>query len=147
MATERLLDRSTGRPLSIGVSSNLVGSFVGQRANILNAGGILAEDQRYSAAPAGIGVRYLNPAAFAHPGEFKLGNALRPGVFDFDLALIKKTSITERVSTQFRVESYNLFNRVQFGDPNTSFGSSNFGIINGTAAPPRVIQFGLKVMF
>ncbi|MCI0621515.1 MAG: carboxypeptidase regulatory-like domain-containing protein [Acidobacteria bacterium] len=144
----------TGRPLAISVSSNLAGSFAGQRANIVSADGVLPEGQRYEPAPSGIGVRYLNPAAFAHPGEFRLGNAprlsdafRRPGIANFDLALIKNTSITERASVQFRAESYNLFNRVQFGNPITAFGRSDFGLITGTAGPPRVIQFALKFMF
>ncbi|MEK7409675.1 MAG: hypothetical protein AAB225_31830, partial [Acidobacteriota bacterium] len=105
----------TGRPLTIGVASNLAASFGGQRANIFSPNGMLPEAQRYQPVPSGIGVLYLDPAAFAHPGEYKLGNAPRlsdqlrgPGVANFDLGLIKNIPVAERLSIQFRSEFYNL---------------------------------------
>jgi len=36
------------------------------------------------------------------------------------MALMKTTKITERVSAEFGVQAFNIFNHVQLGDPNTS---------------------------
>ncbi len=56
--------------------------------------------------------------------------------------------IAERAITmQFRSEFYNLFNRVQFGGPNTSVSSLSFGQVTSQANNPRDIQFGLKLNF
>lgn len=38
--------------------------------------------------------------------------------WQIDLALLKNSKITERVSTEFGVQAFNIFNHVQLGDPN-----------------------------
>ena len=64
---------------------------------------------------------------FSVPNAYTLGNESRtdldirgPGVNNFNFALLKRTSITERFRLEFRTEAFNLFNRVQFAIPNTS---------------------------
>jgi hypothetical protein len=111
--------------------------------------------------------QYLNPAAFAAPvttptfGVY--GNEQRdafygPGLGDVDFSLFKNTPISERVTTQFRVECFNIANQANLANPSvTSISSSTFGLItntyNGAAAPglgfgePRNVQFALKVSF
>jgi hypothetical protein len=64
----------------------------------------------------------VNPAAFATPAPGTFGNLGRgalhgPGLSQFDLTLHKRFAITERVSTEFRFEAYNLFNRANFLNP------------------------------
>ena len=44
------------------------------------------------------------------------------------------------------MEMFNAFNHAQFNDPNSNRGSGNFGLIGG-ARQPRLIQFGLKLLF
>ena len=41
-----------------------------------------------------------------------------PGINNFNFALFKRTRINERFNLEFRSEVFNLFNRVQFGQPN-----------------------------
>jgi hypothetical protein len=48
---------------------------------------------------------------------------------------------------EFRAEFFNLFNNPQFGDPATTFGLPNFGVINSTIVSPRVVQLALKLNF
>ena len=48
---------------------------------------------------------------------------------------------------QFRVEFFNAFNTPQFAAPGQTLGSSNFGVIGGTAINPRQIQLALKLFF
>ena len=47
---------------------------------------------------------------------------------------------------QFRGEFFNILNRVNFGVPNDDISSPTFGQVQ-TAAPPRQIQFALKLLF
>jgi hypothetical protein len=46
-----------------------------------------------------------------------------PGINNFDLALHKVTKITESKTLEFRFETFNTFNHVQF-DPNGSIGGN-----------------------
>jgi hypothetical protein len=45
------------------------------------------------------------------------------------------------------MEVNNPFNRVRFGAPSTDISAANFGLIGGQGNSPRVIQFGLKLIF
>ncbi|MEE8461024.1 MAG: hypothetical protein V3S50_02750, partial [Acidobacteriota bacterium] len=80
-------------------------------------------------------------------------NTLRiPGVSTFDFSLIKNTRLSEQANLQFRAEFFNIFNRTNFGDPETRLflgpgrpGSP--GRITSTTTTARQIQFGLKIAF
>jgi hypothetical protein len=67
-----------------------------------------------------------------------------PGYSDTDIALIRDFAFRERFKVEFRAESFNIFNQVNFGQPNSTVTSSTFGQITGAGAG-RIIQFGLKV--
>ena len=73
------------------------------------------------------------------------------GISNFDFALAKNTTITERLRVQFRAEAFNVFNRVQFNPPGTVFGISTFGVTSASVASqanqPRLIQLALKLEF
>jgi hypothetical protein len=47
---------------------------------------------------------------------------------------------------QFRAESFNVMNHANFGLPIADLNSSSFGKIFA-AAPPRLMQFALKLNF
>ena len=102
-------------------------------------------------------------AAFARPATGTFGNAGRniiigPPANIADFSLNKSTRMTERVSIQFRSEFFNIFNHPNFTVPSVQFDSSAFGTIGSTPdvagsnprlgdGGPRVIQFGLKLLF
>jgi len=69
-----------------------------------------------------------------------------PGTVNFDFTMIKRTRIGENKIIEFRSELFNVFNHANFGNPNGSIGSANFGRIT-TTAEPRLIQFGFKFTF
>jgi hypothetical protein len=84
-------------------------------------------------------------------GDVRFGTAGRstvigPGLIGQDLSTRKVTAITERVKTEFRAEFFNAFNHANFGVPVRDLGDGNFGRVTSTA-DPRIIQFGLKVLF
>ncbi len=66
-----------------------------------------------------------------------------------DASLFKDTKLTERVSLQFRAESFNLLNSTTFGNPDGNINSSTFGVITSlrTNTGPRNLQFGLRLYF
>jgi len=100
----------------------------------------------------GPGGLYFNPAAFAVGAPYTFGNlgrnALRgPGFKNFDIGIFKNFRFTERVRLQYRAEGFNAFNVVNFGNPGSTVGTSNFGRITGTQNNQRSIQMGLKLNF
>ena len=100
---------------------------------------------------------YFNTACFTAAAPYTYGNESRtdpvlrgPGIANYDLSLFKRFVLTERIGIEFRAESFNLFNRVQFGGPNTALSTaanSTFGVISSQANQPRLIQFAARLKF
>jgi hypothetical protein len=107
-------------------------------------------------------VNYFDPALFALPAPGTLGtgvgrDSLRaPGLLTVDLALSKSVSLGTGPYLQLRAEVFNLFNRVNYGPPNSAIfiatpdGAAtlnpNAGQIT-SAGPPRQVQLGAKLVF
>jgi hypothetical protein len=120
-------------------------------------------------------VNYVNLAAFTIPSIYQasattasnaniaspFGNGPRnpsrtPNFFQTDLDLNKRFSTPiERLNIEFRAEAYNIFNHTNLYLPSTISGSAaNFtqasptggGSVSGTFEP-RILQFGLKVIY
>jgi hypothetical protein len=94
----------------------------------------------------------VNPTVFDCSGVpiFTFGNlgrnAIRgPGINNWDLSLIKRTSITERLKIEFRAEFFNAFNHAQFLNPSAK-SSGTFAQVT-QARDPRLGQLGLKLTF
>jgi len=102
------------------------------------------------------GVFYFNVADFQKTGIGAPLNTLNrrffsgPGINNFDMSLIKDTTITERARVQFRAEFFNVFNHAQFECVGTcttgTIGSGTFGQIT-QARDPRIGQLALKLLF
>jgi Carboxypeptidase regulatory-like domain/TonB dependent receptor len=104
---------------------------------------------------------WFNAECFAAPADFTFGTEPRvdpslrsDGVNNFDFAVFKKVLFGPdgRAGIEARVEFFNLFNRPQFGPPNTTcctVNNANFGFVTSTApgTKPRLIQFAFKVFF
>jgi hypothetical protein len=69
------------------------------------------------------------------------------GTNNWDISFIKNTTIRESTQLQFRAEAINALNHPQFTAPNTTPTSTAFGTVTGEFAWPRVIQFGMKLLF
>jgi hypothetical protein len=81
-----------------------------------------------------------NPTVFSVPAPGTFGNLGRNAVIgpDFknlDLALIKSTKITERLSTQFRLDVFDFFNHVNYGQPGPGAANGGTNIAFTTVAP------------
>ncbi len=78
----------------------------------------------------------------------------RPRVWNLDLSLFKHFKLGERLQPEFRVEAFNVFNRVNWGAPVTGFTANNFlqftpgNAESGTNTPgARRLQIGLRLPF
>jgi len=96
--------------------------------------------------------RYLNPAAFAQPAPGALGNYVRnsirgPAYRTVDVAISRQVSLGTARTLELRVESFNLFNTFNWGNPVTNFNSGSFGRITSMTGAPRIMQFGVKYGF
>ncbi len=88
------------------------------------------------------------PPIFTYGNESRTDNQLRtPGVANYDFALYKDTPIHENLTFQLRVEAFNLFNRVQFGSPNSILGNPQFGNITTDLNNPRLLQMAGRITF
>jgi len=105
---------------------------------------------------------YFNTSCFTTPpvigadgigtgfGASATGIVDGPGQFNIDLSIVRTIAIPwpkEDSSLQFRADFFNMLNHPQFSNPNTTFGSSSFGVISSTAVNPRVIQLSVKLIF
>jgi outer membrane receptor protein involved in Fe transport len=117
--------------------------------------------------PTAPGGRYVNANAFVNDPNGLEGDAPRNFLRGFDfwqtnLALQREFPLLERLKLQFRAESFNLFNRPNFGDiqSNLTAGPTFFGRAVDTAntqlgglnslyqeGGPRSLQLSLKLIF
>jgi hypothetical protein len=162
-----LLTFHSGMPFSVFSSSDTSGTDEEvQRANFVPGVNPYAGGKSSK-----IGANWLNPAAFVDAAAGTFGDTTRngylgPGYGDVDFSVFKNTPITERVSTQLRIEMFNLLNRTNLAPP-TSNGSGEFnpnytydnslavsttiGNFNGApgigAGEPFNTQLALKIIF
>ncbi|MFB3830205.1 MAG: carboxypeptidase regulatory-like domain-containing protein [Bryobacteraceae bacterium] len=70
------------------------------------------------------------------------------GINNFDLSMFKNFMIREPLRVQFRFETFNTLNHVQFASPDTTPTSTAFGTITGEKGHgQRQITLAVKVMF
>ncbi len=150
-----------GNPMGLSATPGYVGtySFSGStRPNVVpgcnkKIGGPI-QSRMYDLGVNPNAKRYFNPNCFTVPTPFTYGNEPRedaqlrgPGQANYDLALYKDTHLTERLTMQLRIESFNLFNRVQFGAPSATIGSATVGSITSQINDPRLLQVAGRISF
>jgi hypothetical protein len=95
---------------------------------------------------------WFETSSFRQPAAGFLGTSGRgilraPGINNWDTGLFKNFALTERVSFQFRFESFNAFNHTQWGVPGRNVANATtFGIITSARAA-RINQLGAKIVF
>jgi hypothetical protein len=98
--------------------------------------------------------KWFNTACFSQPGVFNFGNETRvdntlrsAGAANFDFSVNKNFPIMERLTGKFSLETFNLFNRAQFGAPDSNTNDGAFGTVTHQANLPRTLQFAMRVSF
>jgi hypothetical protein len=135
----------TGAPFSVIYSPSASGSLPSRANRIAGC------DPK---AGGGTRLHWFNTACFALPAtQFTFGNAARnmlfaPGDVTLNLSLAKDTKIHERFTLEFRADAFNMPNHTNFNAApgNNISSAAAVGIIT-SAADPRQMEFGLKLMF
>jgi hypothetical protein len=110
----------------------------------------------------GQAIQFLDPRASASHQFFSTnpfspevigisGNSNRrffhgPGINNWDMAVHKRTAVSENMAVEFRAEFFNVFNHAQFTNPSGEINASDFGQITG-ARDGRIGQLALKLSF
>ncbi len=136
----------SGGPLGLGSAvNNTFSQGGGQRPN-WNGQNPCVDDP----APA----RWLDSSALSNPAPYFFGTAPRTfngcrsdGTSQVDLTVTKNTRFLERWNLQFRAEVFNISNTPRFAPPNANFGNPQFGVVNAQGNLPRIVQFGLKLIY
>jgi hypothetical protein len=141
----------TGAPINIGVSGSNLCSVLQQCSVRADLTGSISYPHTVS--------QWFSTSGFTAPATDAFGtlghNALRgPGRDNWNMSLFKNFVFSESRGSmlQFRAEFFNIWNHTQFlgdtwdGNMGTNVGAGNFGEIT-TAADPRTIQLGLKLIF
>ena len=146
----------TGFPLKLSYSSGTPLSSLGLGTGTLRPNVLSNCPEVLLSGHASRISQWFNTACFVAPPAYGFGdeprvdpNLSQDMVNNFDFAAFKRTTFgpEDRMGIEFRAEFFNLFNRPQFGPPNTSLGSNTFGVVSSTVNNPRLIQFGLKFAF
>jgi hypothetical protein len=147
------LERGAGAPLTV-TGSNTLSAYglSSKRANLVSGVPVTLITSSNSFNPAVD--YYINPAAFANPATYSLGNTARtlswlsgPGMSAEDASINKRFSLyKERVSMKLGVDFTNPFNFVRWGNPVTTVTASNFGMIN-TSQQGRRTQINAQILF
>ncbi|MBO0801123.1 MAG: hypothetical protein J2P31_20080, partial [Blastocatellia bacterium] len=88
------------------------------------------------------------------PGVLGRNTLMGPGFASFDTRVARPIRFTEKLNSEFSVDFFNLFNRVNIRNLTTVYGGSDLNLppVPGFGSPsevfnPRQIQFGLKLKF
>jgi hypothetical protein len=149
----------SGTPVNITLSTDRanIGISGQQRPDLLgavpsldcraNSGGANEVERRWL-------INCFDAAAFALPAQFTFGNAPRnvlrgPKFVSSDLSFMKTVPLQGAARLQLRIEMFNVFNNVNYANPNASFGAAAFGRITSllAGATMRQVQVGAKLIF
>jgi len=97
-------------------------------------------------------LQWIDMAAFANAplggrGDGTRGMLTGPGFWNTDLAFSRNVNIAAGRRIELRVEAFNLFNNVNWANPNVQVGNNNAGRITNTLGDPRIMQFAMKYSF
>ena len=118
----------------------------GQRANFI-CGGQSMNNPHTTA-------QWFQTSCFTNPAPYTLGNAgvgevYGPGLKNWDFSIRKAVQLgsSERRALAIEANFFNLFNTINYNNPDTNLGDSNFGQIGSDNSQPREIQLGFKFTF
>ncbi|HEY6402279.1 MAG TPA: hypothetical protein VI479_12770, partial [Blastocatellia bacterium] len=164
-----ILRYSSGVPIQVPGAQNSIASllFRGSFANRVAGQPLFTKDLNCGCIDPGKDF-VLNPAAWADPAPGQLGVSApyysdyrTARIYDESMSFGKITRFRERMSLEFRVELFNVFNRVRFANPESGnalatqrrlpngTAQSGFGRVDNrnTASAPRTGQLALRFRF
>lgn len=143
-ATGRPLFITTGRA-NVSVNTASTPNFSGQPFNL---------SQPFDNGTSITTLTAERKAQFSNPGAGEVGSLPKysfrsPGFSNLDMSLFKSFRPLvnhEQVRLQLRAELYNVFNHVNYLNPDVNINSASFGVVTSTFAA-RIGQLALKFIF
>jgi outer membrane receptor protein involved in Fe transport len=136
----------SGKPFTIGGDNGLLQQSQGQQT--IN----LVGDAKPGFGSAGPDERWYDPSVFAQPGN-EWGNTGRnqfrgPSNWNVDASLFREIPFGH-YRVELRIESQNVFNHPQWGNPETDITDPDFMTIRSYASwrAPRTVQIGARFTF
>ena len=147
-----ILTLQSGRFFTIAATGDPLAGIAGARVDLIGSGNPVLPSDRSKGEKVD---KYFDTTRFRNPAPNTLGTLGRnilegPGFSNFDISMVKGFRLPmlgESGLGQFRFEAFNLFNRTNFGLPNTGITNSNFGKLTSTDGDPRILQLALKFSF
>jgi len=143
---------SSGLPYDL--FTNVDTEHTGQAARPFYNPGATPTPSSNPGTQTGPSLAYFSDPAFGSPGNIGRNVFRGPGIDNTDMVISKRFGIHEKVNLDLRFEFYNLFNRVQFNQPdNFIYDAANFGHSTAEIVRPdgttgaRQVQVGLKLSF
>jgi hypothetical protein len=141
----------SGQPLDVTMSSSAALRAPGN-TNRPDMNGAFKVINTYT--PGAAYRQWFDTSVFSAPAANTWGNMTRnmggdirgPGFMNFDFSLVKQFGFGGSRMGEFRMDIWNLTNRINLNNPNTSFGSSTFGQISG-ASGERSMRFSVRFLF
>ncbi|MDX2269066.1 MAG: TonB-dependent receptor [Bryobacter sp.] len=153
-----IITMATGSPFGGGTCGDLAGITQGSRGDATGVSPFLdnpTPQEFFRRSPTGRGSAAITCSVLDSRGvnelTYREGNIARntylgPGLFGWDLSLLKRFDLTEKMNLEFRFESFNFPNHPNWNQPNTNLTSPQFGQIT-SARDMRTNQFALKLAF
>ncbi|MFN3325509.1 MAG: TonB-dependent receptor domain-containing protein [Bryobacteraceae bacterium] len=150
-----IFTKATGSPFNGGNCGDLAGITQGSRGDATGISPYMdnpTPQEYFRRHPSGRGAAAITCTVLDAQGfnelTYREGNINRnqyigPGVFGWDLSLLRRFHIGERSNLEFRFESFNFPNHPNWGTPNTNLVSPQYGQIT-SAREMRTNQFALK---
>ena len=146
----------TGLPINISLNGTSTNPVTRQNYRFFSRNGGSLRPDRIGTPNTGIDpktnrLNFLDPGAFSVQPINTAGNAARnvaygPRAFTTSLSLAKQFKPWERTQIDLRLEAFNAFNTVNFGNPATTYPNAGFGSIS-SAGDPRVVQTAIRFRF
>jgi hypothetical protein len=144
-----IVDWSSGYPFSVTTSRSTI--FPGVSTNAFFNGD---PNSLGSVITSGSTVSYISEAdkaKFTTPGVGEYGSGRNiftgPGFFQTDFSIHKTIAYGERLKLELRGEAFNIFNNVNYSQPNVTSTAAQFGVISSVRVPPRILQVAAKISF
>jgi hypothetical protein len=135
----------TAPPLTVQTATNTTQAF--------SAGPLRADvirDPNLGASERSL-YQWFDTDAFRQPAPYQFGNqgvniVRAANRLSLNGSILRDFPVNDRLRLQLRGEAFNVLNNSFFGLPGQVLGNADFGIVS-TAAAPRQVQLGLRLVF
>jgi hypothetical protein len=147
----------SGSPITPSTTGNLSLTGLGQQRPMIVPGidpNVPDNERTFAQTGSQQSMAWFNLAAFAPNtpgvwGDTPRGYLRGPGYWNVDAAFSRNLNVGDGKRIELRVEAFNLFDHVNWGNPTVQIGSTALtnGRVTSTSGDPRIMQFAVKYNF